>query len=55
MYRVIKKLLREAGHCFLRFGQNDQAREEAVLSLEAAPNYRPAQRLLLEVSGDGKN
>jgi tetratricopeptide (TPR) repeat protein len=36
-------------------GQNDQAREEAVLSLEAAPNFRPAQKLLLEVSGDGKN
>ena len=36
-------------------GQNDRAREEAVLSLEAAPNFRPAQKLLLEVSGDGKN
>lgn len=36
-------------------GQNDEAREEAVLSLEAAPNYRPAQKLLLETSGDGKN
>ncbi len=30
-------------------GQNDQAREEAVNALEAAPNYRPAQKLLLEV------
>jgi len=36
-------------------GENDQARDEAVLSLEAAPNYRPAQKLLLELSGDGKN
>jgi tetratricopeptide (TPR) repeat protein len=36
-------------------GQNDQAREEAVLALEAAPNYRPAQKLLLEVSGEDKN
>jgi tetratricopeptide (TPR) repeat protein len=35
-------------------GQNDQAREEAINALEAAPDYRPAQKLLLEVSGDGK-
>ena len=33
-------------------GRNDQAREEAVLSLEAAPNFKPAQKLLLEVSGE---
>lgn len=33
-------------------GRKDQAREEAVLALEAAPNFRPAQKLLLEVSGD---
>ena len=33
-------------------GQKDQAREEAVLALEAAPNFRPAQKLLLEVSGE---
>ena len=32
-------------------GQKDQAREEAVSALEAAPNFRPAQKLLLEVSG----
>lgn len=36
-------------------GQKDQAREEAVISLEAAPNFRPAQKLLLEASGEGKN
>jgi tetratricopeptide (TPR) repeat protein len=35
-------------------GQKDQAREEAVLALEAAPNFKPAQKLLLEVSGDGE-
>jgi tetratricopeptide (TPR) repeat protein len=35
-------------------GRNDQAREEAVLALEAAPNFKPAQKLLLEVSGDEK-
>jgi cellulose synthase operon protein C len=31
-------------------GQKDQAREEAVAALEAAPNYKPAQKLLLEVA-----
>jgi tetratricopeptide (TPR) repeat protein len=34
-------------------GQNDKAREEALTALEAAPDYRPAQKLLLEVSGEG--
>jgi tetratricopeptide (TPR) repeat protein len=31
-------------------GRNDQAREEAVSALEAAPNFKPAQKLLLEVA-----
>lgn len=35
-------------------GQNDKAREEAITALEAAPEYRPAQKLLLDVMGDGK-
>jgi len=35
---------------FKAAGQKDQAREEAVTALEAAPNYKPAQKLLLEVS-----
>jgi tetratricopeptide (TPR) repeat protein len=34
-------------------GQKDKAREEALNALEAAPNYKPAQKLLLEVSGEG--
>jgi tetratricopeptide (TPR) repeat protein len=33
-------------------GQTDKAREEAITALEVAPEYRPAQKLLLEVSGD---
>ncbi len=33
-------------------GQKDQAREEAVTALEAAPNFKPAQKLLLEVSSE---
>jgi cellulose synthase operon protein C len=35
---------------FKAAGQKDQAREEAVTALESAPNYKPAQKLLLEVS-----
>jgi cellulose synthase operon protein C len=35
---------------FKAAGQKDQAREEAVTALEAAPNFKPAQKLLLEVS-----
>ena len=31
-------------------GRKDKAREEALTALEAAPDYRPAQKLLLEVS-----
>jgi tetratricopeptide (TPR) repeat protein len=37
---------------FQAAGQKDQAREEAVSALEAAPNFKPAQKLLLEVSGE---
>jgi tetratricopeptide (TPR) repeat protein len=33
-------------------GQKDQAREEAVSALEAAPNFKPAQKLLLEVTSE---
>lgn len=31
-------------------GRNEQARDAVVLSLEAAPSFRPAQKLLLELS-----
>jgi tetratricopeptide (TPR) repeat protein len=34
-------------------GQTDKAREEAINALEAAPDFRPAQKLLLELSGAG--
>jgi len=33
-------------------GQKDKAREEAITALETAPEFRPAQKLLLELSGD---
>ena len=39
---------------FKAAGRNDQAREEAINALEVAPDFRPAQKLLLDVSGDGK-
>src|ERR1035438_3411359 len=31
-------------------GLNDQARDEVVASLEAAPGFRPAQKMLLELT-----
>ncbi|MDQ6665654.1 MAG: hypothetical protein M3Z23_14835, partial [Acidobacteriota bacterium] len=31
---------------------DDQARDEVMIALEAAPNYKPAQRLLLELTAD---
>ena len=34
-------------------GLEDKAREEALTALEAAPDYRPAQKLLLQLSGEG--
>jgi tetratricopeptide (TPR) repeat protein len=36
-------------------GRKDKAREEALTALEAAPDYRPAQKLLLEVSRETGN
>jgi len=33
-------------------GQKDKAREEAITALETAPEFRPAQKMLLELSGD---
>jgi len=35
-------------------GQEDQARDEVVASLEAAPGFRPAQKMLLELSKTNK-
>jgi cellulose synthase operon protein C len=39
---------------FQAAGRKDQAREEAITALESAPSFKPAQKLLLEVSGDGE-
>jgi cellulose synthase operon protein C len=35
--------------------QNDKAEDELLAALEAAPSYRPAQKLLLEMSGAEKS
>ncbi|MBI2688520.1 MAG: tetratricopeptide repeat protein [Acidobacteria bacterium] len=42
-YYNLAKALRAAG-------RNDQARDNVILALEAAPSFRPAQKLLLELS-----
>ena len=35
-------------------GQRDKAEEHVLASLEAAPGYRPAQKLLLELQDSAK-
>jgi hypothetical protein len=35
-------------------GQQDQARDHLLASLEAAPGYRPAQKLLLQLEDSQK-
>jgi tetratricopeptide (TPR) repeat protein len=35
---------------YMAAGQKDKAEESVVLALEAAPGYRPAQKLLLELN-----
>jgi tetratricopeptide (TPR) repeat protein len=39
---------------YKRIGRFESAQEHILLSLEAAPGYRPAQRLLLELNSMGK-
>jgi hypothetical protein len=36
-------------------GQDDQAKDEVLASLEAAPGYRPAQKMLLELTAKTNN
>jgi tetratricopeptide (TPR) repeat protein len=36
---------------YLSAGQKDRAEEHVLASLESAPGYRPAQKLLLELEG----
>ncbi len=37
---------------YLAAGERDQAEDSVVAALEAAPDYRPAQKLLLELKGE---
>jgi cellulose synthase operon protein C len=39
---------------FAAEGKKDKAREEAINALESAPDFKPAQTLLLEVSGESE-
>jgi tetratricopeptide (TPR) repeat protein len=39
---------------YLAAGQADKAKENVLLALEAAPDYRPAQKLLLKLEADDK-
>jgi tetratricopeptide (TPR) repeat protein len=39
---------------YLAAGQADKAKENVLLALEAAPDYRPAQKLLLQLEADDK-
>jgi tetratricopeptide (TPR) repeat protein len=45
-----------AARAYLAAGQKDQAEDHVLASLEAAPGYRPAQKLLLQLkdSNEGK-
>jgi len=39
----------DLAHAYLEAGQRDRAEDAVLASLEAAPNYRPAQKLLLQL------
>jgi tetratricopeptide (TPR) repeat protein len=39
----------DLAHAYFEAGQRDKAEDAILASLEAAPNYRPAQKLLLEL------
>jgi Flp pilus assembly protein TadD len=40
----------QLAEAFRRANRMDQARDEVLLALEAAPGYKPAQKLLLEIA-----
>jgi tetratricopeptide (TPR) repeat protein len=41
----------DLAHAYFEAGQRDKAEDAVLASLEAAPNYRPAQKLLLQLKG----
>jgi cellulose synthase operon protein C len=44
----------ELAQAYFEAGQKDKAEENVVQALEAAPDYRPAQKLLLQLEGSEK-
>jgi tetratricopeptide (TPR) repeat protein len=44
----------DLAQAYFAAGQRDKAQEHVLASLEAAPGYRPAQKLLLELQDSGK-
>jgi thioredoxin-like negative regulator of GroEL len=45
----------DLGRAFMEAGKTSQARDEIEAALEAAPNFKPAQKLLLKLSTESKN
>ncbi len=43
-----------AARAYFAAGQQDQAKDHLLASLEAAPDYRPAQKLLLQLEDPQK-
>jgi tetratricopeptide (TPR) repeat protein len=43
----------ELARAYRLSNQIDKAKDEVLAALETAPGYRPAQKLLLELSGEG--
>ena len=41
----------DLAHAYFEAGQHDKAEDAVLAALEAAPNYRPAQKLLLQLEG----
>ena len=44
----------DLAQAYFAAGQRDKAEEHVLASLEAAPGYRPAQKLLLELQDSAK-
>jgi hypothetical protein len=45
----------DLGRTLFAAGKPDAAREQIEASLEIAPNFKPAQKLLLKLSSEPKN
>ncbi len=45
----------DLGRAYYGAGKNAEALDQIEASLEAAPNFKPAQKLLLKLSPESKN